>query len=103
MSIKEKWNERYRSATAEPQASRVLRENLRLLPENGRALDLACGLERNSILLAQQGLKLDAWNIADVPIAALQDTALKRRLFIQADVEMLLQSHPFQKHLISLL
>jgi 2-polyprenyl-3-methyl-5-hydroxy-6-metoxy-1,4-benzoquinol methylase len=94
MNIKEKWNERYRSATGGPQASRVLRENLHLLPENGRALDLACGLGGNSILLAQQGLKVGAWDIADVPIAALQDTALERQLSIQADVRDVVVNPP---------
>jgi 2-polyprenyl-3-methyl-5-hydroxy-6-metoxy-1,4-benzoquinol methylase len=86
VSIKAKWNERYRAATGERQASQVLKENLHLLPDNGCALDLACGLGANSILLAQQGLKVDAWDIADVPIAALQDVALKRQLSIQAEV-----------------
>jgi tellurite methyltransferase len=47
------------------------------LPDDGRALDLACGLGGNSILLAQQGLKVDAWDIADVPVAALQELALR--------------------------
>jgi 2-polyprenyl-3-methyl-5-hydroxy-6-metoxy-1,4-benzoquinol methylase len=86
MDIKKKWNDRYRAATGERQASRVLKENLHLLPDNGRALDLACGLGGNSILLAQQGLKVDAWDIADVPIAALQAVALRRQLPIQAAV-----------------
>jgi len=86
MSIKKKWNERYRAATGERQASRVLKENLHLLPGNGCALDLACGLGGNAILLAQQGLKVDAWDVADVPIAALQEIALKRQLCIQAEV-----------------
>jgi tellurite methyltransferase len=86
MNIREKWNERYRAATGERQASWVLQENLHLLPAHGRALDLACGLGGNSLLLAQQGLKVDAWDIADVPIAALQDRAIKRQLSIQAEV-----------------
>ena len=86
MSIKAKWNERYRAATGEPQASRVLEENLHLLPGSGRALDLACGLGANAILLAQQGLTVDAWDIADVAIAALQELALRRHLSIQAEV-----------------
>ena len=76
MSIAEKWNARYRAATGERQASRVLAENLHLLPERGLALDLACGLGANSILLARQGLKVAAWDIADVAIAALQETAV---------------------------
>ena len=86
MSIKKKWNERYCAATGEGQASRVLKENLHLLPDNGCALDLACGLGGNAILLAQQGLKVDAWDVADVPIAALQEIALERQLCIQAEV-----------------
>jgi tellurite methyltransferase len=86
MNIKEKWNERYRAATGERQASRVLKEHLHLLPQNGRALDLACGAGGNAILLAQQGLQVDAWDIADVAIAALQETATKRQLSIHAEV-----------------
>jgi tellurite methyltransferase len=86
MSLKEKWNARYRAATGERQASRVLKENLHLLPCNGRALDLACGSGGNAILLAQQGLKVDAWDIADVPVAALQELALRQQLSIQAEV-----------------
>jgi tellurite methyltransferase len=86
MSLKEKWNARYRAATGERQASRVLKENLHLLPCNGRALDLACGSGGNAILLAQQGLKVAAWDIADVPVAALQELALRQQLSIQAEV-----------------
>ena len=86
MNTKEKWNERYHAGTGERQAALVLNENLHLLPENGRALDLACGLGGNAILLAQQGLTVDAWDVADVPIAALQDIALERQLSIRAGV-----------------
>ena len=86
MDSKVKWNTHYRDATGEPQASQVLQENLHLLPDNGRALDLACGLGGNAILLAQQGLQVDAWDIADVPIAVLQDLALERQLPIQVEV-----------------
>ena len=93
MSIKAKWNERYRAATGERQATQVLKENLHLLPDHGRALDLACGLGANAILLAQQGLEVDAWDIADVPIAALQDVALKRQLSIQTEVRDV-ETHP---------
>jgi tellurite methyltransferase len=86
MNIKEKWNQRHRTATGEPQAAKVLQENLHLLPDSGRALDLACGTGGNAILLAQQGLKVDAWDIADVAIVALQDMAFRRQLAIQAEV-----------------
>jgi 2-polyprenyl-3-methyl-5-hydroxy-6-metoxy-1,4-benzoquinol methylase len=93
MSIKAKWNERYRAATGERRASQVLKENLHLLPDSGRALDLACGLGANAILLAQQGLKVDAWDIADAAIVALQALALKRHLSIQAEVRDV-EAHP---------
>jgi len=86
MNLREKWNGRYRAAAGELQASLVLQENLHLLPETGRALDLACGLGGNSILLAEQGLNVDAWDIADVAIAALQALASRRQLPIQAAV-----------------
>jgi len=93
MRIKAKWNERYRTATGKRRASLVLKENLHLLPDHGHALDLACGLGANAILLAQQGLKVEAWDIADVPVAALQDLALKRQLSIQTEVRDV-EAHP---------
>jgi 2-polyprenyl-3-methyl-5-hydroxy-6-metoxy-1,4-benzoquinol methylase len=93
VTIRTKWNERYRAATGEPQASQVLRENLHLLPDHGCALDLACGLGGNAILMAQQGLKVKAWDIADVPVAALQEVTLKRQLSIRAEVRDV-EAHP---------
>ena len=94
MDIREKWNERYRAATGERQASRVLRENLHLLPGAGRALDLACGLGGNALLLAEQGLEVDAWDIADVAVAALQSVATKRQLPVRAQVRDVVASPP---------
>lgn len=86
MNLREKWNARYRTASGEQQASLALQENLHLLPHTGRALDLACGRGGNSILLAEQGLNVDAWDIADVPITALQALASRQKLPIQAEI-----------------
>jgi 2-polyprenyl-3-methyl-5-hydroxy-6-metoxy-1,4-benzoquinol methylase len=86
MDIRGKWNERYRTATGERQAARVLSENLHLLPGDGRALDLACGLGGNALLLAEQGLEVEAWDIADVPIAALQAMTSEQQLPVRAQV-----------------
>jgi tellurite methyltransferase len=94
MDIREKWNERYRAATGKRQASRVLSENLHLLPGAGRALDLACGLGGNALLLAEQGLEVDAWDIADVAVAALQSVATKRQLPVRAQVRDVEASPP---------
>ena len=86
MTSKTKWNERYRCATGEARAARVLAENLHLLPAGGRALDLACGLGGNAILLAQQGLEVVAWDIAEVAIASLQELAHAQQVAVQAEV-----------------
>ena len=93
MSNKTKWNERYRDATGALQPARVLRENLHLLPASGHALDLACGLGGNAILLAQQGLDVTAWDSSDVAITALQETAQEQQLAIQAVVRDV-ETHP---------
>lgn len=86
MNSREHWNERYRAATAGRQAAQVLKEHVHLLPGSGHALDLACGSGANSILLAQQGLHVVAWDIADVAIAALQSEAQARGLPVHAAV-----------------
>jgi tellurite methyltransferase len=93
VDIKDKWNERYKSATHEPQAARVLSEFLHLLPSSGYALDLACGRGANAVLLAQQGLQVDAWDIANIPIADLQKLAHEKQLNIHAKVRDV-ETHP---------
>ena len=86
MNSKMKWNERYQSGTREPQAARVLVENQHLLPTTGRALDLACGLGGNAILLAQHGLDTQAWDVSEVAISTLLETARQKHLTIHAIV-----------------
>lgn len=72
----DKWNRRYRDGGAAPGlAAEVLRENLHLLPARGRALDLACGLGANALLLARQGLETWAWDIAPSAIDRLRVSA----------------------------
>ncbi|MCF6336970.1 MAG: class I SAM-dependent methyltransferase [Gammaproteobacteria bacterium] len=75
MSIKheqKKWNGRYATAEGKPRAAQVLRENRHLLPTSGDALDLACGLGGNALLLAQAGLAVQAWDLSSVAIDALR-------------------------------
>lgn len=75
----DKWNERYRSSgngTATP--AQVLSENRHLLPEGGRALDLAAGLGGNALLLAQHGFETHAWDISDVAMSHLQQEAIQQ-------------------------
>lgn len=66
------WNTRYQTNTEQPTACQVLTNYLHLLPTTGKALDLACGLGANALLLSQQGLNVDAWDYAEVAITQLQ-------------------------------
>jgi 2-polyprenyl-3-methyl-5-hydroxy-6-metoxy-1,4-benzoquinol methylase len=83
---RQKWNARYQDIAGVPLPAQVLGENRHLLPTAGRALDLACGLGGNALLLAEHGLDTWAWDIADVAIQRLQQTAQQRGLAIRAEV-----------------
>ncbi len=86
-----KWDFRYHDvdiATAKP--AKVLLNNLHLLPEHGTALDLACGMGGNAIMLAKKGLQVDAIDISTVIIEKLDDFAKQQQLSLSAikgDVE----------------
>jgi len=88
LSNKQKWNQRYSEAdNSEPQAAQILRDNTHLLPESGRALDLACGRGGNALLLARLGLQVDAWDISDVVVDQLQQYANDQQLPVNANVD----------------
>jgi tellurite methyltransferase len=57
--LRAKWDARYRERDRIPSPALVLSENLHLLPGSGAALDLACGLGENALLLAGR-----AWQCA---------------------------------------
>lgn len=94
-SIRDKWNERYRSAESVPgQPARVLAEFEHLLPRRGTALDLACGLGANALLLARRGLDTFAWDLSDEAIGKLQATAEAEGLPLHAAVRDVAGSPP---------
>lgn len=70
----EKWDQRYRETPDDhqPPPCRVLQENHHLLPATGTALELACGLGANALLLARHGLTTSAWDISAVAIEKLK-------------------------------
>src|SRR5690554_2498689 len=89
-----KWDDRYSSDGHEPPvAADVLQQNQHLLPESGLALDLACGLGGNSLLLAARGLSVTSWDSSAVAIAALQQHAAQRGLSVHAAVRDVI-AHP---------
>ena len=53
----------------------MLSQNLHLLPVAGQALDLACGLGGNALLLAQHGLAVTAWDLSPVAVNRLRQSA----------------------------
>ncbi len=69
---RERWNRKYKEGEyllKEP--SDIVKRFIHLAPK-GRALDIACGLGRNSIYLAQHGYKVDAIDISDVALEKLK-------------------------------
>ncbi|MCU7924732.1 MAG: methyltransferase domain-containing protein [Candidatus Thiodiazotropha sp. (ex Dulcina madagascariensis)] len=94
-SLRKKWDERHAGAEKAPLAAEVLQHNLYLLPAKGRALDLACGLGGNALLLARQGLQVSAWDISPVAIERLQGFAAEEGLQnLSAEVRNVERSPP---------
>ena len=68
-AMREKWNTKYlQQGPSQWPVAEVLLENKHLLPEQGSALDLACGYGANARLLAEHGLQTYAWDISNVAI-----------------------------------
>ncbi|MCU7846752.1 MAG: methyltransferase domain-containing protein [Candidatus Thiodiazotropha sp. (ex Lucinoma kastoroae)] len=94
-TISQKWDKRHADAEKVPIAAEVLQRNLHLLPERGRALDLACGLGGNALTLARQGLEVSAWDISPVAIERLQQYAAEEGLeYLSAKVRDLERNPP---------
>ena len=82
----QKWNDRYQQSTSAPQPCRGLADHPHLLPRTGTALDLACGLGGNALFLAAHGLETWAWDISDVAVDQVRQTAQHRGLTVHAEV-----------------
>jgi 2-polyprenyl-3-methyl-5-hydroxy-6-metoxy-1,4-benzoquinol methylase len=84
---KAKWDRIYSERKpSDSQPAEVLLQNHHLLPKQGIALDLACGLGANSLLLAEQGLEVHAWDISSVAIEQLDKLAKQRQSQIHTKV-----------------
>ncbi len=81
-----KWDRKYQLATEAGLAAKVLIDNQHLLPSSGgRALDLACGLGANALLLAEHGLTVTAWDSSAVAIEKVTEFATQHGLTITAE------------------
>ncbi len=92
------WDSRHAGADGVGTPARVLRENLHLLPAEGKALDLACGRGANSLLLAQAGLVVSAWDKSPVAIERLRSAAMVHGLTVDCEVRDLLRHPPPADH-----
>jgi tellurite methyltransferase len=78
-----KWDALYARQTPDFQACTVLSQHSALLPQQGWALDLACGWGGNALLLAEHGLNTQAWDCSEIALQALAAEAERRRLCIE--------------------
>ena len=69
---KDKWNDYYKVAISDQSVAAVLEENISLLPNDGLALDLACGSGVNSFFLASLGMKVRAWDFSKTAIDSIK-------------------------------
>lgn len=84
---KEKWENNYNSCSDKyPTPAEVLFQNQHLLPNQGNALDLACGRGANAICLAENGLTVSAWDISSSALEQLSHNAIEKKLTINTEV-----------------
>ncbi len=92
---RKKWNDIYsKERSSESLAVTVLRDNLHLLPESGRALDLACGLGANALLLANRGFDTHAWDCSDIALEKLLERAASEGLTIKTELRDVVENPP---------
>lgn len=89
-----KWDKRYLSSTAPGDPCWLLEQFQHLLPSNGCALDLACGLGGNAMLLARRGLETHAWDFSSIALRKLQEFASAQQLPIHTDLRDLERQPP---------
>jgi len=92
--IPTEWNQRYQNTTELPPPCQVLLEHRHLLPKQGTALDLACGLGANAILLAHHGLETYAWDYSEIAIQHLQKYISLQNLHLHPEVRDVVQHPP---------
>lgn len=90
----EKWELRHAEAESLGEPAQVLVQNLHLLPDQGRVLDLACGRGANALLMAQLGLEVVAWDFSRNAISRLKEAAAAADLAVQAEIQDVLLKPP---------
>jgi tellurite methyltransferase len=86
-----KWNKIYQSKTQAVETTTlspayILQEFQHLLPDQGKALDLACGLGANALFMAQHNLQTHAWDISSVAIEKLSEISKSLNLDMNLEI-----------------
>ena len=82
---RERWNQRYEEGSYSDRShpSPVLEEWRELLPAQGDALDIACGLGRNARFLARENFNVTGVDVSDVALDRARKLARRERLDIR--------------------
>ena len=84
ISDKERWNKRHVEKpmrhTVEPLIEKYIAE-----AEVGEALDIACGIGRNTHFLAEKGFFVDAVDISDYALSQVKDMATIKKFEVDLD------------------
>jgi 2-polyprenyl-3-methyl-5-hydroxy-6-metoxy-1,4-benzoquinol methylase len=91
--LQHKWDNIYQSAEQASAPAEILQQHLYLLPRQGQALELACGLGANALLLAEAGLAVDAWDISPVALQKLDRQAQTKGLQINTAAVLIDTDH----------
>ena len=84
-AMQAKWDNRYQATVSNNcEPAQVLSDYGHLLPAQGDALDLACGLGGNTLFLAKAGLRTKAWDISPVAIGRLEQMVRQQGLTVEA-------------------
>ena len=81
---KQRWNEKYLVAPMPHETSEILRDNIHLA-KPVRALDIACGMGRNTHFLADKGFLVDAIDHSDYALSKIRQDAKINK--IDADLD----------------
>ncbi|PCJ15931.1 MAG: hypothetical protein COB04_12340 [Gammaproteobacteria bacterium] len=96
LTRQQKWDQRYQNKDLRPRACSLLEQFQHYLPATGLALDLACGLGGNAILLAKKGLTVSAWDFSQQAINRLDANIAQDTLPIETKVVELFQQPPLE-------
>lgn len=92
---RKRWDAIYSKPLELPAApSRVLEENAHLLPAGGDALEIACGLAGNAVMLARGGFRVRAWDLSPVVVERINDYARTNGLTLTAEAHDMTVSAP---------